>query len=176
MQKVKLPLTVDPSRAAQKRSDYNGIIGAELLERLAVSSYSVNSDASVTLTFDIDKQGLIVVHGVAEVTVDLACQRCGEPYTHHYEVEFYYSPLRKPEQADELPEAYEPIEIDENGEINLLQLVEDELIVALPQVAMHDEVDCKVSSDNLVFGEIPSADERPNPFAVLESLKQSNKE
>nr|WP_086940775.1 23S rRNA accumulation protein YceD [Thaumasiovibrio occultus] len=176
MQKVKLPLTVDPIRAAQKRSDYDGIITANLLERLAESTQSVNSDASVTLTFDIDNQRLVVLHGKASVSVDLECQRCGDAYTHSYEVEFFYSPLRNPEKADELPEAYEPIEIDENGEISLLQLIEDELMVALPQVAMHDEVDCKVSSDNLVFGEIPSADERPNPFAVLESLKHSNKE
>ncbi|WP_087018149.1 23S rRNA accumulation protein YceD [Thaumasiovibrio subtropicus] len=176
MQKVKLPLTVDPIRAAQKRSDYNGYIVSELLERLNESTQSVNSDVDVTVSFDVDSQKLIVVHGKASVTVTLECQRCNEPFNHHYEVEFHFSPIRNPEQADELPEAYEPIEIDENGEINLLELIEDELIVELPQVAMHDEADCKVSSDNLVFGEIPSADERPNPFAVLESLKHSNKE
>ncbi len=176
MQKVKLPLTVDPHRAAQKRSDYNGFIAGESFERLGSSTQSVKSDVNVTLSFDVDNQGLIVLHGRASVEVELECQRCNGTYNHGYEVEFYYCPLRNPEQADELPEAYEPIEIDENGEINLLQLIEDELIVELPQVAMHDEVDCKVSSDNLVFGEIPSADERPNPFAVLESLKHSNKE
>lgn len=48
--------------------------------------------------------------------------------------------------------------------------------MALPQVAMHDEEDCKVDSEDMVFGEIPLADERPNPFAVLKNLKQSNEE
>ena len=55
MQKVKLPLKVDAMRAAQKRLNYDGIIKAELLARLADSTESVISDANVTLTFDLDR-------------------------------------------------------------------------------------------------------------------------
>lgn len=73
---------------------------------------------------------------------------------------------------DELPEAYEPAQVDENGEINLVELIEDEMILELPQVAMHDDANCNVGSANISFGEIPVADERPNPFAVLKNLKK----
>jgi len=168
MQKVKLPLTVDPVRAAQKMLDFDGIIKTELLTRLAESTQSVVSDANVTLSFDFDRRHLAVMHGRADVEVVLTCQRCQEGFNHTVSVEFCYSPLLKPEEEDEFPEAYEPAEVDENGEINLIQIIEDELIIELPQIAMHDEADCKASG-NMTFGEIPIADERPNPFAILKN-------
>ncbi len=40
--------------------------------------------------------------------------------------------MRSDEQAEALPEAYEPIEVNEFGEIDLLAMVEDEIILALP--------------------------------------------
>ena len=39
-----------------------------------------------------------------------------------------YSPVANWDQADDLPEIYEPIEFNEFGEIDLLGAVEDELI------------------------------------------------
>jgi len=176
MQKVKLPLTVDPFKSAQKRLDYDGIFVIKQLERLTEATEGVISDCEAKLSFDIDAQGLKIVRGNAKVDVQLECQRCWEVFPHHCEIEFIYSPVFNEDQVGNLPDAYEPALVDENGEINLLQLIEDELIVALPQVAMHDEVDCEVDSDGMVFGEIPLADERPNPFAVLKNLKQSNEE
>ncbi len=61
MQKVKLPLKVDPVRSAQKRLDYDGIIVAGKLERLSEATVGVNSDAEVKLSFDVDAQGLKIV-------------------------------------------------------------------------------------------------------------------
>ncbi|WP_435338045.1 YceD family protein, partial [Acinetobacter sp. LH3_13] len=70
--------------------------------------------------------------GHAAVTVSLECQRCWESFSYRYETEFVYSPVFNEDQVGNLPDAYEPALVDENGEIDLIQLVEDELIVALP--------------------------------------------
>ena len=66
------------------------------------------------------------------------------------------------------------VDLNEYGEIDLIQLVEDEFILNLPQIAKHEEADCSVKSDNLVFGEIPEeiVEEKPNPFDVLKNLKK----
>ncbi len=176
MQKVKIPLTVDPFRSAQKRVDFNGIIAVNQLERLAEATQGVISDADVMLSFDIDAQGLKFLRGHVKVDVNLECQRCWDVFPHHCDIEFTYSPVFNEDQVGNLPDVYEPAFVDENGEISILQFIEDELLLALPQVAMHEEIDCKVDTDNMVFGDIPLADERPNPFAVLKSLKQSNEE
>jgi len=172
MQKVKLPLRLDPIKAAQKRSDYNGIIESRHAKRLARSCKSVESDIEAHLSFGVDEQNLKVVSGKANVEVMLECQRCGDCFPYHLEVEFLYSPLLNPERADELPEIYELLELDENGEIDLLQIIEDEFILALPQYPMHELNECSVNKANFSFGEIPEEDEKPNPFAVLESLKK----
>lgn len=176
MQKVKLSPRVDISKNAQKRLDYDGIITVKQLERLVGATEGVNGDVDVSLSFDVDAQGLKFLTGTAKVEVNLECQRCWSVFSHRCEIEFIYSPIFNEDQESTLPDAYEPALVDENGEVNLHHLIEDELILALPQVAMHDDLDCHVDAANMVFGEIPLADERPNPFAVLKNVKQSNKE
>ncbi len=74
MQKVKLPLKVDPVRAAQKKLDYDGIITIGNLKRLAESTDGVISDANVTLSFDLDQRRIPFMRGSAEVEVMLTCQ------------------------------------------------------------------------------------------------------
>ncbi|MCE1857615.1 hypothetical protein LWT44_24155, partial [Enterobacter hormaechei] len=77
MQKVKLPLTIDALRAAQKRLDYAGSYSPEQVLRIAESVVSVDNDVDSVLSFQIDNQRLAVVRGHSAVDVTLECQRCG---------------------------------------------------------------------------------------------------
>ncbi|MTD39898.1 23S rRNA accumulation protein YceD [Erwinia sp. CPCC 100877] len=172
MQKVKLPLTLDPVRTAQKRLDYLGIYTPEQVERVAESVVSVDSDVECAMSFAIDSQRLAVITGHADVTVTLSCQRCGQPFTHQVHATWCFSPVVNDEQAEALPEAYDPIEVNDFGEIDLLALVEDEIILSLPVVPVHDSEHCEVSEADMVFGELPDEAQKPNPFAVLASLKR----
>ncbi|PJG83669.1 23S rRNA accumulation protein YceD [Caviibacterium pharyngocola] len=173
MQKVKLPLTTDPVKDAQRRLDYNGYYAASQLTRLADSVVKVLSDAQVTLSFFIDPQKLVVMKGKASVDVESECQRCAETFVQTLHCEFCYSPVANLDQADELPEIYEPIEFNEFGEIDLIGTIEDELILSLPIVPMHSSEHCEVSVAEQVFGELPEElAKKPNPFAVLASLKK----
>ena len=65
------------------------------------------------------------------------------------------------------------VQIDEFGEIDLLGMIEDEIILSLPVVPVHDSEHCEVSEADMVFGKLPAEVEKPNPFAVLASLKKS---
>nr|MCX3330407.1 YceD family protein [Bacillus pacificus] len=85
---------------------------------------------------------------------------------------YCFSPVRSDEQSEALPEAYEPIGVNEFGESDLLAMVEDEIILALPVVPVHDSGHCGVSEAGMVFGELPDEAQKPNPFAVLASLKR----
>ncbi|EIO5087302.1 23S rRNA accumulation protein YceD [Vibrio cholerae] len=174
MQKVKIPRTVDPAKAAQKRLDFDGIIQVNLFKRLEESVAGVKRDAEVSLSFEIDEQQLVVISGKANIEVDLECQRCNEVFAHACEVEFTYTPYLGRKSEEDAPDEYDLVDLNEFGEVDLVQLVEDEFILNLPQVAMHDEADCSVDSDNLVFGELPEEvlEEKPNPFDVLKSLKK----
>ncbi len=173
MQKVKLPLAVDAVRSAQKRLDYSGIYTSGQVARLAASVVSVDSDVQTSLSFDIDNLRLAVINGQSDVTVTLECQRCGKPFEHQVHATYCFSPVRNDEQAEALPEAYEPIEVDEFGEVDLLAMIEDEIILSLPVVPVHESEHCEVSDADMVFGKLPAEVEKPNPFAVLASLKKS---
>lgn len=174
MQKVKLPLTIDPYKDAQRRMDYTGYFPSNLMSRLGELAGKVLSDAQVTLSLFVDPQKLTVIKGTAQVEVELECQRCSNPYSQMLNCEFIFSPVKNLEQADFLPESYEPIELNEFGELNLVEMVEDEFILSLPLVPMHDSEHCEVSVAEQVFGELPEElATKPNPFAVLANLKKN---
>jgi uncharacterized protein len=122
----------------------------------------------------MDEQRLVVISGKANVEVDLECQRCNKVFTHECEVQFTYTPYYSEKSEEDAPEEYDLVDLNEYGEVDLIQLVEDEFILSLPQVAMHDQADCSVDSSNLVFGELPDEveEEKPNPFDVLKNLKR----
>lgn len=172
MQKVKLPLTIDALRAAQKNLDYVGIYPRGLAVRVKESVVSVDSDIETELSFSIDNQRIVVINGQVNVQVTLECQRCGKNFAHAVYATYCFSPVKNDEQAEALPEGYEPIEIDKFGEIDLLALIEDEIILTLPVVPMHNIEHCEVSDADMTFGILSPEAEKPNPFAVLASLKK----
>jgi uncharacterized protein len=85
--------------------------------------------------------------------------------------------------AEQLPERYEPLlvpstdmEDEADSEITIATIVEDELILALPQVAMHKTDECPQGEAFLGSAkgeEDVAATQRENPFAVLSQLKTS---
>ncbi|MDU0355314.1 23S rRNA accumulation protein YceD [Paraglaciecola aquimarina] len=174
MQKVKLPKQVDPVKSATKRSDYRGIVATSEMPRLLEVVVDIADQIDVEIKFSKDEQGLTYFQGHMACLASLRCERCNQAYEHQIDVSFCFSPVQssEPEESDELPEVYEPVEVDDHGEINLFQVLEDELILSLPIVALHAEEDCGQKRDKMSFGKIEPADERPNPFAVLKELKR----
>ncbi|NKF50512.1 23S rRNA accumulation protein YceD [Shewanella sp. WXL01] len=172
MQTVKIPVSIDPVRAATSRLRYEGIIPGKQNKRLNELSAGDCSDVVVSLECGVDLQGIVYLRGKAVTELTLLCQRCMTQFTTEVTVDFCFSPCKTEAEIDELPDAYDPIEVNEIGEVRLHQLIEDELIVAMPIVAMHDDEDCQQGSQDIAVGEIEEAqEERPNPFAVLEKLK-----
>ncbi|MBO1518791.1 23S rRNA accumulation protein YceD [Oceanisphaera pacifica] len=172
MEKVKLPNKVDPARCAQNRLKYKGEYSAALMSRLAESTKGIHGDIDVSLDFGTDAQGLRIVSGSTRAHVSLQCQRCNELFDTTIESEFTYTPLRANAEAPELPEDYDIIEVDEAGEVSLVELIEDELILSVPQIPTHENEQCSEGQFDQSFGKLPTVEERPNPFAILEELKR----
>ena len=173
MQHVKIPLPLDPKRAAKMKSEYLGILESTKLKRLLEMSAGVCSDIQVQISCGTDDQDLVTVTGHAKGELSLICQRCMNEFNHHLEVKFSFTPVTAKTQVDELPEVYEPVDVDEHGLINICDLIEDELLVSLPFIPMHAIADCSVDEHDTVVREIEDiVDERPNPFAVLKSLNK----
>lgn len=117
MQKVKLPLTIDAQRATQKNLDYVGSYKPKQVTRTAESVVTVDSDVETELSFNIYKQRLTVIEGNSDVDVTLQCQRCRKDFKYHAYVLYCFSPVVNYEKAEALPEGYEPVQINEFGEL-----------------------------------------------------------
>lgn len=172
MNKVKLPRLIDPLKSAMKRSTYVGVYSTSLMERFVESVLACSDDVTVEVKFLKDAQSLTYFQGTAETQANLLCQRCNHEFSHSINLEFCFSPVQGTDTEEELPDAYEPVEVNDHGEIDLLQIIEDELILSLPIVALHAEVDCSVGPDDMTFGKIEPEQERKNPFEVLKELKR----
>ncbi|MFT6206452.1 MAG: hypothetical protein ACJA0T_000349 [Colwellia sp.] len=140
------------------------------MNRLLEVCTPCNEQMQVNVNFDVDDLGLNVISGTGSVSVALICQRCTEPLIIDLDVEFTLSPAKDDEAAEALPSYYDAIELDENGEVNLLELVEEELLLAIPLIAMHEPSQCQASVDS-VWGELPEELEKPNPFDILQKFK-----
>jgi uncharacterized protein len=174
MQKVKIPITLDPNRAAQRRSDYEGVVMLEELSRLEQVVLDEAGEIAVTVRCEFDEQGLVVVRGKVSCKLHVTCQRCNGKLGLDLEQDFAYTPVGLGAESDNLPESYDVVELDEHGEINLRQLVEDELILCIPIVPMHDEASCSFSDKPQSFGEIEAEESKPNPFEILKQLKKNS--
>ncbi|MCM2971118.1 MULTISPECIES: YceD family protein [Larsenimonas] len=77
--------------------------------------------------------------------------------------------------AAQMQKRYEPVFV-EDEQLDLFPLVEDELLLTLPQVLYHDEDECPVGQDALQSGDPVAEGEetKTNPFSVLGSLKDKN--
>jgi len=170
MQNLKLPITIEPKRSAQRRLVCEGLYEVAGMNRLLAECESSSEHVHVSVKFDVDELGLIVISGKGSATVSLTCQRCTDLFNVNLAIEFSFSPVKDEEAAENLPSYYDAIELDENGEVNLLELVEDEIILAIPLIPRHELKDCQSPADS-VWGELPEELDKPNPFDVLKKLK-----
>lgn len=170
MQNLKLPITIDPYKSAQRRLECEGIIEVLGMNRLLAACKPCSEHVHVKVNFDVDELGLVFISGKGSVSSTLICQRCTDDFELELAIDFLFSPVKNAEAAEELPSYYDAIELDENGEVNLRELVEDELLLAIPLIPRHKLKDCQSPADS-VWGELPEEHDKPNPFDVLKKLK-----
>lgn len=123
------------------------------------------------------------VHLQAKGEVHLVCQRCLEAVQHRLTVETTLRFVPSEQQAEALDESSDDEDVLALPKrLNLHELIEDELILALPLVPRHEECPVPVQAwiasaqslppDNLPDGGMAEhAPEKPHPFAALAALK-----
>lgn len=171
----KLPLTIEARRWIEQGLSLSGVLPLAQLERLDELLVDQAGDASLSLVGSRDQQGLGILTGRVQASLSLQCQRCLGPVRIEVDSGFTLFPLTEAQEIQQTltwPDEYEPVVIDENGMVDLQQLIEEELLLALPTVARHAPDECQMSTQ---FGQLPAEAEqqldlKKNPFAVLKSL------
>ena len=108
----------------------------------------------------------------AEVALPQTCQRCLGPVDVPVSFEREFRFVASEEVAAVEDEESEEDVLVLSRDFNLLELVEDELLMALPVVPKHDVCPDAVKLQVADPDFVEEVAEKPNPFAVLEQLKK----
>lgn len=112
----------------------------------------------------------IWLHLQADTAVLLECQRCLLPMAEPLSVDRWFRFVDSEDEAAELDEEVEEDVLVASKRFDLLTLVEDELLLAMPIVPRHTA--CPTPLPGVGAGPAePAAAPRRNPFAVLEGLR-----
>lgn len=170
-----LPRQGDPRKYAQQGVEISGFVDLKQLPRLAAVVTGDSTKFAVVLSFKIDAEHKRVVQGRIEGEVGLTCQRCLEPVQVHLACDVNLAIVWDEEQAKTLSRDRDPW-IAAEGPAELYDLVEEELLLSLPQVAYHDR-ECVPREYFESKAPDSEAEEQPkhNPFQVLQQLKGTPK-
>ena len=156
------PILINNLEIAQKNLEITGDLNASSCERLAeILSTSDESLANIryTIVGTAKKMHLPSLHLTIDAQLPVLCQRCLEEMQLDFALTFDYAISNTaPTEADESDEIDW---LEASQEMNINELVEDELLIAMPIAPMH-KTDCMKASTQ--------SGEKPNPFAVLKGL------
>ena len=140
-----------------------GILAVSDLERLHDLLAVVEGEVSFRLEGYRGKRGECMLHLTVTGVIPLACQRCLEAVSYDLDVD---SQLELVPEGAELSQ--DELEDDSRDflpvakELDVAELVEDEVLLALPVAPRHERCGLPGAAD---------AGERVNPFAALSGLK-----
>ncbi len=169
MSKSSLPDYVNPRRLANQGMSLEGEISADSFKRIAEVATITGQSVQVKLKFFSDEENFRVISGSIDMDVDLDCQRCLTPVSVKVESQFEVAIVATDESARNIPNHYEPVIVEEDT-LDLVPLIEEELLLALPMHAYHN--DCEVQMSYGDAEDVAEVEETtPNPFQVLANLK-----
>jgi uncharacterized protein len=168
----RLPEYIDPLHLADKRGELKGQLQISSLDRLADILFSDTGSVGINLFFGREGR-LAKIEGQIEAVLELKCQNCLQAVQWSVKNDVKLGIVTSIDQVDRLPDSYEPLLVDE-GKILLKNIVEDELLLALPAFPKH-AYNCL--AQKTYNGEVVLINEQQlpaeNPFSILAKFKNT---
>lgn len=164
-----LPLCLQPYVLAQSRAKLSGTLSIGGLPRFAEACRPPRKDVQVVIHFDNYWDGIAGVDLSLKTSVTLRCERCLADIEWMVNKDHRLFIVRNEVDAQSIPDSGDFI-ICASEEIATARLVEDELLLSLPQIPMHRDIpDC----DPIMIAKLKryaSLSPQESPFAVLKKL------
>ena len=164
-----VPESLDAWRMVVARRRFDGQVSLAELTRL--QGLVADTDGECVYSLEFGRDDVLRVSYV-ELTIDTAlpliCQRSMQRFLLPVKVTQRLGLMRDEDEESSLPEEYEALLVPEDGQLKPLDLVEDELVLAVPVVPLSPDGEA-VDKDWA-----PSEEEtkKANPFAALAALKK----
>jgi uncharacterized protein len=160
----RLPDLFEPLEFVEKKRRIKGIVPLAGLDRMR--DVLLRQDGGVQVDLDFRQEGRVAaVTGRVETTLVLQCQCCLGALDWPVSSEVRLGVVASIDEANLLPEDFEPLLLDSGPVIALADIVQDELLLAIPSVSQHP--DCNLPKPEKASGGVE------HPFAVLAQLKKN---
>jgi len=174
MSEASLPHLIDPGKWADRLASVETRLPLSRFGRLVEGALGTDGDVAVSCRFSRDARHLPRLQGTLATTLKLTCQRCLAPVDMSVSAEVDVWLLDDEARAERLADEEDYV-VCEDGQIDLPALLEDELILAMPLVARHEDCDTLVPlAAPEMEPEAPAKKE--NPFQMLAGFKPSRTE
>jgi len=154
----------------QAQRSFEGKLPLAAMSRLRDSLANREGEVAYAIEFGKDEIGVAHMRVRADATLPLTCQRTLEVFGLPVHVDATLGLITREEDEAALPGNYEPL-LTANGQIRLVDVIEDELILALPVVPLKPDAPARVWNDT----EEPQEEPQRNPFAALKKMKVAKK-
>ncbi len=175
MSDTPLPVYLDVRKVFSNETTVDGSIEVEKLTRVAACTVDGRGKIRAQLSFSIDQAGRRRIRGSAESRVMLTCQRCLEPVPAELQEDLDLVLVDDEGSAQLLDKQFEPW-IAKDGRIVLADLLDEQLLLGMPIVAIHDQGPCSEKSNYQTANQSGEGQDRGeigqnNPFAILANYK-----
>lgn len=166
-----IPPHVDPRKLADRGATLECETPLANLPRFCDPLADNAGAVRAKFVFERDERHAVILRTELDAEVRMVCQRCLELVALPIHSECSYAVVREGANTQSVPKGYDVLEVGE-APLELLELVEEELLLALPIVPAHDPKDCQQPAG---LDEPDSSEDevtRSNPFSVLAQLKR----
>ena len=165
----RVPEVVDAWRMVAARRVFEGSLPLSSMPRLGGVLCDTEGEARFTIGFDQDALLVPYVELRIEAALPLTCQRSLQRFLEPVQVVQRLGLIR--DEADEaaLPPGYEALLVPEDGMLRPAELVEDELILAVPVVPVAPGGEALASE----WPAPPEEEAKASPFAALADWKKN---
>ncbi len=143
-----------------------GVLSVADLPRLSVAVSQPEGTLRYSVTSQRDDNGWLVVQILAEGMLRLECQRCLKPFDYPVAASGAIAVVNSLAEADRLPDNYDPLLLEERRFVCPRDLIEDELLLALPLIPRHATSGCSATPPKSVTRHAAHAIKK-KPFATL---------
>lgn len=174
------PDWINPWTAAEGRRIYRGTMPLAWMPRLSAlmaveDPSATNGEASFQARFALvdwgDSQRRPVIDLSVSGQLPLVCQASLQTYLQPVERRTHLGVVANEQEAAQLPAGYEPVQAD-HGRLALVTLVEDELILGLPQIPRRPGMETVAwqTGQDAIDAKAEAEASKRRPFAGLEQL------
>jgi uncharacterized protein len=155
------------------RRSFQGELPVIAMKRLGEALASSEGTTHYELDFGRDEFGTSYLDVRVQTPLTLTCQRTLEPFVLPVTVDSRLGLIRSERDEAALPPDVEPLLVADDGKLSLLDVIEDELLLALPLVPVNPDSALPEEVAGPSPEEISAERRSDNPFAVLRELKKT---